>query len=78
MTYGICGVTPHLLVETLAYIVGSMAALFLSKAVTKYEVSDERFKSSTFSAGQLLLTALLLLSLAAVLESFLPRWLIPT
>ncbi len=70
-------VSPHLIIETVAYILVAMGALFLSKALTLYPMSDDRFQRSAWASFQLLLTASILLLVGALLEINLPRILLP-
>ena len=65
-------VIPHLFIETFAYTVGAMAALFLSKAMSKYPISDERFRGSIKAVLRLVFAAVFLVLLGAVVESVLP------
>ncbi len=70
-------VSPHLIKETVAFIQVAMGALFLSKALTLYPMSDDRFQRSAWASFQLLLTASILLLVGALLEINLPRILLP-
>lgn len=70
-------VFPHLLLEAAAYIMGALAALFLSKGVTKYEFGDERFLSVIKVSGLLFVVALITLAIAGLVEVTLPPRLMP-
>ena len=50
-------ITPHLIVEGFGYIVGSVAAIFLSKAIMKYATNDPVFKSIMRSCARITLAA---------------------
>lgn len=73
----IAAVTPHLLMETVAYILAAMGALFLSKALTLYPPSDERFQKTAWASFQLLVVSSLLLGLSCLTEYILPGYLLP-
>jgi hypothetical protein len=64
-------ITPHLIVEGFAYVMGSVAAIFLSKAIIKYETSDPVFRSVLRSCARIFAMAVALIALSALLEA---RW----
>lgn len=66
-------VLPHLLLEAAGYMAGALAAIFLSKAIVKYEPGDAIFRGVARSAVALLGAALLLLLAGALAETTLPR-----
>ena len=69
-------VFPHLALEAAAYVVGAMASIFLSKALMKYPVRDERFRVVALASVRLFTVAAALLLLAAVFETQLAPWLL--
>lgn len=72
---GVCllAVLPHLLMEALAYVVGSLAAIFGSRAITRYDLNDPRLRQVGRAAATLLIVAVGVLALAAVIEQYVPR-----
>lgn len=67
---------PHLMLEAAAYVVGAMASIFLSKALLKYPLRDERFRAVALACLRLFTVAVALLLLAAVFETQLAPWLL--
>lgn len=65
-------VLPHLLVEAAAYVVGTLAAIFASRAVTRYARSDPRLWRVLRAVAVQAAMGVLLLVLAAVLERHVP------
>jgi uncharacterized membrane protein SpoIIM required for sporulation len=72
----VMAVFPHLALEAAAYIVASMAAIFISKGLLKYPVSDERFRVVARSCLKLLLASVALLIVAALFETQLAPYLL--
>lgn len=67
-------VLPHLLAEAAGYVLGALAAIFLSRGLARYRTDDGRFRRVARAAGLLLTTAILLLLVGALLEQhFAPR-----
>lgn len=66
-------ILPHLLLEAAAYITGSLAAIFLSRAMLLYRWGDPRMPSVGKAVGRLYLAAFALLMAAALAESTLPN-----
>lgn len=71
---GLCllAVLPHLLVEALAYVVGTLAAIFASRAITRYELNDPRLRQVAWAVARLSIIAVGLLVAAAALEQHVP------
>lgn len=67
---------PHLVSEALAYILAAMAGMFLSKALSKYRWSDDKFYRVLRACTVILLLAIGTLLLAALLESHAAPWLV--
>jgi hypothetical protein len=67
-------VLPHLLLEAASYIVGSLAAIFLSKGLLKYSPADPMFRQVMTAVAQLMAVALFGLLLGAVVEASVPRF----
>jgi len=66
-------ILPHLLLEAAAYITGSLAAIFLSRAMLLYRWNDPRIPSIRKAVGRLYLAAFALLIAAALAESTFPK-----
>jgi hypothetical protein len=60
---------PHLTCEGFAYVLGSLAAIFLSKALASYSLGDARVREVARVAALLLACAFGMLLLAATFES---------
>jgi len=61
---------PHLSLEAAAYTLAAMAAVFLSKAVQKYDVGSERFTRVGASVLRISALSLVLLVVACAVEAF--------
>lgn len=67
-------VLPHLLVEAAGYVLGALAAIFLSRGLARYQARDGRFRRVAGAASLLLVVAVVLLWVGALLEQhFAPR-----
>ena len=66
----IVAIIPHLLLEAAAYITGSLSAIFLSRGVTRYKVSDPRLKRVLVAVLVLASLSVGLLAVGAVLEHY--------
>ncbi len=66
------GIGPHLVLEGLAYVIASLAAIFASKAMIAHSPSGPVFWSVMRSVAAMMTAALLLLCAGAWLESWLP------
>jgi hypothetical protein len=64
-------VLPHLILETMAYVLVSLSFLFGSKALGTYTVDDPRFRETMLAAGTLVGFGLLALFVAACCEAYL-------
>jgi Stage II sporulation protein M len=64
-------VGPHLILEAVAYLLGGLAGIFCSKALSKYRLSDPVFRSVMRAVLVLLVVAALSLVTAAGAESLL-------
>jgi hypothetical protein len=67
---------PHLLLEAVGYLLGSLAAIFLSKGLLKYEFRDARLRSVFRASGILALAALAFVLFGAFMESGYAPWLL--
>ena len=68
------GVLPHLTSEALGYCVAAIAAIFMSVALSKYGLDDQRLHNVVHSVVHLLAVSVGLLALGAALEAtFAPR-----
>lgn len=65
-------VLPHLLIEASSYVVGSLAGIFLSKAVMTYAPSSKAFWRVARAVASLLGIAALGIALGALVEATLP------
>jgi hypothetical protein len=63
-------VFPHLVLEALAYVTAALAAIFMSKGMAKYGVSDPKFRAVVLASGRLVLAAIAILVVAAAAEHF--------
>jgi len=70
-------VLPHLFLEASAYVAGALAALFFSKAVTKYEPGDSRLAQVYRVSLFLLFIAIILLFLGGAAEVSIPPKILP-
>jgi uncharacterized membrane protein SpoIIM required for sporulation len=61
-------ILPHLITEASAYILASMSALFLAKAVGKYSLKSQQFNQVLRACLLLLLTSTAMVFVAAVIE----------
>lgn len=68
------GVTPHLVLEAAAYITGTMAGIFVSKAIEKYEWRDPRFSRVILAALTLVAVGVGLLLVSVLIEMTWPAW----
>jgi len=66
-------VLPHLLIEAASYVLGALAAIFCSKALLTYRVSEPRFWRVMRAVALLLAAAALGIALGALVETTLPR-----
>jgi hypothetical protein len=66
-------IVPHLLFETIAYIVAGMGGVFLSKALTKYSLSSPKFQRVSVAVLMLWGGAVMLLLLATTFEVYLAQ-----
>ncbi len=65
----LAAVTPHLMVETLAYLLAAMAGIFLSRGALRYRWTSERFLSVGAAVLRLAGLGAVLVATAAILES---------
>ena len=66
-------IIPHLIVEAASYLVGALAAIFLSRGLTVYRFNDTRLNRVLSAVGFLVILSFGLLVLGAVLENYFPR-----
>ena len=69
----LAAVLPHLLLEATAYVVGSLAAIFLSKGAFKYAPREPVFGAVMRAVAALTAIALACLLAGALVEATLPR-----
>ena len=60
---------PHLILEGFAYIMGALAAIYLSQAISKYPLRDPRFLSVGRACLFLILLAIITVVLGSAVES---------
>ena len=77
VTVAAVAVLPHLILEAVGYILGGLSAVFLSRAVFKYPLRDPVFRSVLRSVVMLTLASVACLLAAALVESTLPRLVLP-
>ncbi|MCO4764426.1 MAG: stage II sporulation protein M [Myxococcales bacterium] len=66
-------VLPHMLIEGLAYVVGGLAAVYLSQAIAKYGPSDARLPPVLRIVAKLAAVALIAVLVGAAVEAMLPK-----
>jgi hypothetical protein len=74
--YGVAiliAILPHLLTEAASYLVGALAAIFLSRGISLYTIGDTRLNRVLAAVSVLALLSLALLASGAVLENYVPR-----
>ena len=71
----IVGVTllPHLIFESVSYIIAGMSGVFLSKAFAKYSLSSPQFQQVSKATLGLMLASLVLILIAALFEIYLAQ-----
>ena len=66
-------ILPHLLTEAASYLVGALAAIFLSRGISLYPIGDTRLNRVLAAVSVLALLSIALLASGAVLEHHVPR-----
>ena len=66
-------ILPHLITEAASYLVGALAAIFLSRGLTIYKINDARINRVLAAVGFLALLAVGLVVAGEVLENYIPR-----
>ena len=66
-------IIPHLIVEAASYLVGALAAIFLSRGITIYSLNDTRLNRVLSAVGVLAILSVGLLVSGAILENYFPR-----
>ena len=66
-------IIPHLIVEASSYLVGALAAIFLSRGITIYRFNDTRLNRVLSAVGFLVILSVGLLVSGALLENYFPR-----
>ena len=66
-------IIPHLIVEAASYLVGALAAIFLSRGITIYRLNDTRLNRVMSAVGVLAILSVGLLVSGALLENYFPR-----
>jgi uncharacterized membrane protein SpoIIM required for sporulation len=69
-------ILPHMLLEALAYVLAGLAALFFSLAFSNHQVGDRHFRRRMRAVRSSLVLSIVMLYVAAWLESHLPRFLL--
>ena len=64
---------PHLIVEAASYLIGALAAIFLSRGLTIYRLNDTRLNRVMSAVGVLAILSVGLLVSGALLENYFPR-----
>ena len=76
LVYGVMiliAILPHLLTEAASYLVGALAAVFLSRGISIYKIGDLRLNRVLVAVGVLTILSIVLLACGAVLEHHVPR-----
>ena len=66
-------IIPHLIVEAASYLIGALAAIFLSRGLTIYRLNDTRLNRVMSAVGVLAILSVGLLVSGALLENYFPR-----
>ena len=66
-------IIPHLIVEAASYLIGALAAIFLSRGITIYRLNDTRLNRVMSAVGVLAILSVGLLVSGALLENYFPR-----
>ena len=66
-------IIPHLIVEAASYLIGALAAIFLSRGLTIYRLNDTRLNRVMSTVGVLAILSVGLLVSGALLENYFPR-----
>ena len=66
-------IIPHLIVEAASYLIGALAAIFLSRGLTIYRLNDTRLNKVMSAVGVLAILSVGLLVSGALLENYFPR-----
>ena len=66
-------IIPHLIVEAASYLIGALAAIFLSRGLTIYRLNDTRVNRVMSAVGVLAILSVGLLVSGALLENYFPR-----
>ena len=69
-------IIPHLIVEAASYLIGALAAIFLSRGLTIYRLNDTRLNRVMSAVGVLAILSVGLLVSGALLENYFPRLLL--
>jgi len=67
------GITPHLILEAAAYIIGAMGGIFLAKAIEKYHWNDDPFRRVLRASLMLIVIGVAILAVGCLIESAWPR-----
>jgi len=67
----VVGITPHLVIEAAAYVIGTMVGIFTAKAIEKYRLRDPRFGRVIVASVTLVGIGVILLAVGAFIEG---RW----
>ena len=66
-------IIPQLIVEAASYLIGALAAIFLSRGLTIYRLNDTRLNRVMSAVGVLAILSVGLLVSGALLENYFPR-----
>jgi len=69
-------IIPHLLMEAGAYVLGSLSAIFISKAFIKYPVASNIFNRVIWASIKMALLAVIIIILSAIVETTIPSFFI--
>ena len=69
---------PHLVLEAFSYILAALAAIFVSRGITKYDLKDERMKKVSQASGLMIFIAALVLMLAGLVEGTVAPYMLST
>lgn len=70
----VVGITPHLALEVVAYVLAALVGIFFAKGIEKYRVRDPRFRRVMFASLALLVAGIAILAIGAAVEGVWPAY----
>ncbi|MCA9538620.1 MAG: stage II sporulation protein M [Myxococcales bacterium] len=72
----LAAIGPHLLIELLGYVLGTLAAVFASRGLLRHPRGDKRRRQVAWAVTQLFAVGVALLMLAALVEHYWAPWML--